>query len=251
MINRLTKEKNNPKESTPTECDVDVPLIWLNVPYAGPQGELLTNGLVRKLRRYLKKNTRIVVRHKSKYLSFLCSNKDKIPIEQRANVIYEVQCPGCGEKYIGKTDRCLLIRMEEHGTRVDQPMFRHLTSCAAFIDYTKMFAINLPEWELSFNSHKLNAVLQNYSILDYNPYNLKWDQLSFLEVYYIRKRNPKLNHGIKASKEFVLFKWNNLSRTLSKLCKEFLYILVIYIWFTSQSCKIIDNDAGIVFEIFD
>ena len=114
-----------------------------------------------------------------------------------------------------------------------------------------MFAINLPEWELSFNSHKLNAVLQNYSILDYNPYNLKWDQLSFLEVYYIRKRNPKLNHGIKASKEFVLFKWNNLSRTLSKLCKEFLYILVIYIWFTSQSCKIIDNDAGIVFEIFD
>ena len=85
-----------------------MPLIWLNVPYAGPQGELLTKGLVRKLRRYLKKNTRIVVRHKSKYLSFLCSNKDKIPIEQRANVIYEVQCPGCGEKYTvpGSINRC-------------------------------------------------------------------------------------------------------------------------------------------------
>ena len=95
--------------------------------------------------------------------------------------------------------------MNEQGTRVDQPMFRHLTSCTEFIDFTKMFAIDQPEWTISFNDHKLNAVLQNYTILDYNPYNLKWDQLSFLEAYHIKKLKPKINHGIKASKEFVLF----------------------------------------------
>ena len=209
LINRLIKEKKNPSAVSESESESnsepEAPSIWLNLPYAGPKGETLVRSLTRKLRRYLKKNTRIVVRCKSKYLSFLCSTKDKVPLEQRSNIIYEIQCPGCGEKYIGKTDRCLLIRMNEQGTRVDQPMFRHLTSCTEFIDFTKMFAIDQPEWTISFNDHKLNAVLQNYTILDYNPYNLKWDQLSFLEAYHIKKLKPKINHGIKASKEFVLF----------------------------------------------
>ena len=182
-----------------------MPSIWLNIPYAGSKGETLVKCLTRKLRRYLKKNTRIVVRYKSKYLSFLCSTKDKVPLEQKSNVIYEIQCPGCGEKYIGKTDRCVKIRMDEHGTRIDQPMYRHLTACSEFIEYSKMFAINQPTCDVSFNDHKLNAVLQNYTIIDNNNYNFKWDQLSFLEVYYIKKRKPKINHGIKASKEFVLF----------------------------------------------
>ena len=95
--------------------------------------------------------------------------------------------------------------MTEHGTRIDQPMFRHLSTCTEFIDYTKMFAMNHFPVDISFNNHKLNAVLQNYTILDFNTHNFKWDQLSFLEAYYIKKRKPKLNHGIKASKEFALF----------------------------------------------
>ena len=129
--------------------------------------------LVRKLRRYLKKNTKIVVRYKCKKLGFLCSTKDKIPIEQRSNIIYEIECPGCGCKYIGKTDRCLSIRMTEHGTRIDQPMFRHLSTCTEFIDYTKMFATNHFPVDISFGNHKLNAVLQNYIILDFNTHNFK------------------------------------------------------------------------------
>ena len=73
------------------------------------------------------------------------------------------------------------------------------------MDYTKMFDILEPEWTVSFDNHKLNAVLQNHTILDYNPSKLKWDQLLYLEAYYIKKRRPKLNSGIMASKEFVLF----------------------------------------------
>ncbi len=195
------KEDKKPE----TESEEDAPSIWFNVPYAGEKGETLVKSLVSKLRRYLKKNTRVTVRYKSKKLGFLCSTKDKIPLEQRANVIYEIQCPGCGEKYVGKTDRCISIRMNEHGSRIDQPMYRHLTHCTEFIDYTKMFAINHFPVDISFDNHKLNAVLQNYTILNYNTYNFKWDQLSFLEAFYIKKRKPKLNNGIKASKEFALF----------------------------------------------
>ena len=83
--------------------------------YAGSKGEFLVKSLCRKLRRYLKKNTRVNIRYKCKYLSFLCSTKDPIPSDQRSSIIYEIQCPGCGEKYVGKTDCCLLTRMTEHG----------------------------------------------------------------------------------------------------------------------------------------
>ena len=179
--------------------------VSLNMPYGGNKGEFLVKSLCRKLRRYLKKDTRIITRYRCKYLSFLCSTKDRIPTEQRSNIIYEITCPGCGERYVGKTDRCLNTRMIEHGTRIDQPMYRHLTSCTDFIDYTKLFGIHEPEWTVSFDNHKLNAVLQNHKILDFNPFQLKWGQLSFLEAYYIKKLKPKLNNGIKASKEFVLF----------------------------------------------
>ena len=51
---------------------------------------------------------------------------------QRAHVIYRLRCPGCGEKYIGKTEQCLQTRLHEHGARNDQPMFRHLTNCEPF-----------------------------------------------------------------------------------------------------------------------
>ena len=201
LINRLSNDSSN----SPTQYEDNIPYIWFNVPYAGPKGEFLVKSLIRKLRRYLKKNTRIVVRYRNKNLGIHCSTKDRIPPEQRSSIIYEIKCPGCGGQYIGKTDRCLSIRLSEHGTRNDQPMFRHLSQCTDFIEYTKMFAINESPNYVSFESHILNAVLQNYSILDYNTYNFKWDQLCFLESYHIKQRKPKLNHGIRASKEFALF----------------------------------------------
>ena len=37
-----------------------------------------------------------------------------MPENLRNHVIYEFQCPGCKAKYIGKTDRCLGLRLDEH-----------------------------------------------------------------------------------------------------------------------------------------
>ena len=55
-----------------------------------------------------------------------CSAKDKIPTHQKSNVVYSIGCSGCGNNYVGKTDRCAITRMSEHATRADQPMFQHL-----------------------------------------------------------------------------------------------------------------------------
>ena len=129
----------------------------------------------RKIHLYLKQ-AKIVVRYNNKKLSFFCSTKDNISIEQRSEVIYEITCRGCGEKYIGKTDRCLFICMIEQGSKDDQPMYRHLGNCAEFKDIVSLFALpdlNRNFTNINLESHKLNAVKNNYKIIDYNSYQFK------------------------------------------------------------------------------
>ena len=156
LLNKLNKTPDR----TSSIADTDIPTIWLTLPYAGLKGETLVKSCVRKIHRYLKQ-AKIVVRYNNKKLSFFCSTKDNIPIEQRSEVIYEITCPGCGGKYIGKTDRCLIIRMIEQGSKDDQPMYRHLGNCAEFKDYVSLFALpglNRNCTNVNLESHKLNAV---------------------------------------------------------------------------------------------
>ena len=51
--------------------------------------------------------------------------------------------------------------------------------------------------------HLRNAVINNVKILDNNE---EWDELQFLEAYYIKALAPEINLGLKASKKLQLFK---------------------------------------------
>ena len=96
------------------------------MPYLGKQEEQLATMLVRKLHRYLKPNVKLIKLFNTKKASMFCPTKDKVTKEQKANVIYKIICPECNNVYVGKTDRCFGIHMNEHGTRSDQPMHQHL-----------------------------------------------------------------------------------------------------------------------------
>ena len=103
---------------------------------------------------------------------------------QRANVIYRLRCPGCGEKYIGKTERCLQTGLHEHGARNDQPVFRHLTNCEPFnqlVQLHRLADIDKMNCDVYLDAHIFTAVLENYEILDFSS---NWSQLCFLEAYY-------------------------------------------------------------------
>ena len=89
----------------------DLKKIWITLS--------LINSTVKKLRRNLKENVTIITRFNDTKISMFCSNKDKLKFEQKFYLIYEFTCPGCQKKYIGKTDRCLSIRLNEHATRDD------------------------------------------------------------------------------------------------------------------------------------
>ena len=145
-------------------------------------------------------------RSTTKNLSMLCSSKDQIPTNQKENLIYRFTCPGCNEKYIGKTDRNIITRLHEHGSRIDQPLHIHLTNCDKFGDIITMMQLsNMNNSVVPVNrkEHHLNAVMNNFSIADFCN---NWSQLLFLEAYYIKIFQPKINEGLKASRELVLFR---------------------------------------------
>ena len=105
--NNITLHKNNENN------DDSVPKIWLKLPYLGRQGEFLVKNLIRKVRRNLKIHVKIIVVYQTKKTPFFLPNNDKISDSNKANVVCEFSCPGCGHSYIGKTERSLETRLPE------------------------------------------------------------------------------------------------------------------------------------------
>ena len=133
-----------------------------------------------------------------------CNTKDSISAEQKSNAIYRITCPGCFQKYVIKTDRNLIIKLDEHGTKVDQPRYQHLSNCSAFNDHIMLFTLLDAATDtiiVSKKSHLHNAIINNIKISDKND---KWGQLQFLETYYIKKLAPEIYFGLKTSKERVI-----------------------------------------------
>ena len=83
--------------------------IVFRLPQVGSKGEQLVKHCLKNIRRCLKVNVKFFVIYDTKKISFYCNVKEKVPHEQRNNIIYRITCPGCGGKYIGKTERCLIL----------------------------------------------------------------------------------------------------------------------------------------------
>ena len=67
-------------------------------------------------------------------ISFYCNIKDKVPCDQMNHVIYKIKCPAGNGCYIGKTERCSIIRINQHGTKQTEPLFKRLFECELFKD---------------------------------------------------------------------------------------------------------------------
>ena len=113
-----------------------------------------------------------------------CNTKDNISVKQKSNVTYRITCPGCFQKYIGITDQNLITRLDEHGTKVDQPVYQHLSNCCAFNDLIMLFTLPDAATDTTIINKELhlhNAIINNVEILDKSD---KWGQLQFFEPYY-------------------------------------------------------------------
>ena len=124
-IIKKTLQKKKGAVTDKSELD-EIPKFWFRIPYIGPIGEQLAKRCISKLKRCSKEDLNFILMYDAKKLSFFCSNKDPVPENLRAHVIYEFQCPGCKAKYIGKTDRCLGLRLDEHSHAETSQKLRQL-----------------------------------------------------------------------------------------------------------------------------
>ena len=119
--------------------------------------------------------------------------------------LYHIRCPGCGEVYVGKTNCCLGKRLEEHGTRPDQSMYKHLDSCEDFRYLVGLY--NLPDIDkestsVDITSHFYEAVKENSKTLITSD---DWLSLAYLEPLMAKRHNASINHGDKAMRTLNLF----------------------------------------------
>ena len=158
------------------------------------------------MKRFLKPNVKFKVTHDTKKVSFFVGTKDKVPLSQKHSIVYKITCPGCGEQYVGKTDCCVIIRMTQHGTKSDQPMYQHFLNCTHFQEMYHLLNICTSSDITTTNASSdfmVNSITQNYEIIGMNR---NWSQLLFLESLMIKRHRPVINDGLKFTRELELFR---------------------------------------------
>ena len=116
LVNNINNIENN----------TDIEIIWINIPYLGNTGDQLLQTLKRKLKRHFINDVKFKVIQSTQKFSFYTNMKNKISKLMKSYVVYQFNCPGCNKHYIGKTERNLCTRTEEHAsTDKDSAIYNH------------------------------------------------------------------------------------------------------------------------------
>ena len=113
------------------------------------------------------------------------------PSSDFLHAIYQFECPGCKASYVGKTDRCLELRLNEHSDFRTSAVGKHLFQCEHFHHIVNLHNISVySELEPSFietHHHISAAISENTKIIDRNN---NWTQLCHLESLHIKRLAP-------------------------------------------------------------
>ena len=139
-------------------------------------------------------------------LSYFTKTKVKISLLSQSSVVYKFVCPGCGSSYIGKTERTLWERTEEHAyknnnQKEQSALYERLSTCEHYSHMVDLFKVD----NNSFSLYKFNIcqIRNNTTVIDKAN---NWNTLLFKEACMIKTHRPSLDCGLKASKELQLFK---------------------------------------------
>ena len=129
--------------------------------------------------------------------------KDKVPEYLKSQIVYIFYCTVCNSKYIGKTNRNFSTCVQQYsGSDKKSLVYNQLLECEYFDYVVNLHSLPPSNNLVEYLEHVKIAVYGNTKIID-NSQNRT--ELCFLESLHIKWNKPKLNCGIKATKEFVLF----------------------------------------------
>ena len=131
LIKRFKQHQSTSNENNnETETNANRPILSLEMPYIGTKGEQLLCGFKKKFLRCLNVNVQIKTRIATTKLNLFTNTKDKVPKQNKSNVVYEFTCSKCNSGYIDKTERTLLERVKEHAYKdQESAVNKHSNSC--------------------------------------------------------------------------------------------------------------------------
>ena len=202
--------KDSETEGKATEPQVR---IWFRAPYFGDKGEQLIKSCIKKLKRHMRKETSVYfyVKYDTTKLSYFTNSKDMIPTLSKSFVVYHFSCPGCDAKYIGKTERTLFERTNEHSwTDKNSAIKKHIDCCPGFQHILDIKSIDISS--LNEKNYKKEVIAKdqvmhtelvrsNICVIDKSD---NWNLLSIKESLKIKECRPSLNIGLKC-KDLCLF----------------------------------------------
>ena len=169
-------------------------------------GEILNFGclpmyLINKITKLISKPAKFQIHWQTTKIQYFTNTKDPIHKEHQSFVVYKFNCPGCNSVYIGKTDRNLVTRIIEHSKNSNSEIYQHIQHCNGFRHIHDL--LSLPDTLCNNSSIELHQfLLANTRIIDRDKH---WSLLLFKEALAIRRNSPNLNHGLKATKQLILF----------------------------------------------
>ena len=91
--------------------------------------------------------------------------KNQVPKLTKYYVVYQFNCPGCNESDIGKTERNICTRTEEHDDS-DQgsAIYDHIKNCSYYSYIKNLFLFNNNSFDKALFS--INSVQSNTQIID-------------------------------------------------------------------------------------
>ena len=108
----LTKHfENNPEQ---IERNSFEQISFFSLPFFGPKSEQMKIELNSLLVKYFPSITFKIVLANNLKIGSLFHFKDRLPLASRSSVVYQFECPLCGDQYVGSTSRMLSIRCSKH-----------------------------------------------------------------------------------------------------------------------------------------
>ena len=121
----------------------DFETIWIKIPYLGDKGDQLLKSLKTKLKHHLTTEVTFRIIQSTQKLTFYTNMKDQIPKLMKSYVVYQFDCPGCHDSYIGKTEPNLCTRTEEHASSdKEHAIYNHINNCNYYRYIENIFCFN-------------------------------------------------------------------------------------------------------------
>ena len=121
----------------------DFETIWTKIPYLGDKGDQLLKPLRTKLKHYFTKEVKFRIIQSTQKLRFYTNMKDQIPRSMKFYVFCQLNCSGCNDSYIGKTERNFCTRTEEHAAVIKKVPFTTILSTEVITAILKVYSVSM------------------------------------------------------------------------------------------------------------